>query len=307
MTHRSIPLAALALALAAAPAAWAQPTDPEIAALMAGAQTDFEAGRFADAEEKAERAWAQKRTVDIAVTLAEIELKLGKWPEAAEHMLYAKKTLNVSSPDALRERVETLYEQARRGAAAVVVKPSVPGCTVRVEGTPGERPVTTDPLFVAPGKLTITVTKEGYLPETTTLTVVAGDQSDIAITLRVDPNAAKPGDGEKPIWPYFLLGGIAAAGLGVGVGLTVVSVGKQSEADDLSCAGNTACAAEGDALLSDANTFFGGGMAGFGVAGGALLGLIVYAVVPGPADPAQAGLAPWVGPGTAGLSWQSRF
>ena len=77
--------------LAAGPGAPTAATKPLDHAdeLFEQAVTAYDAGRLADAEAKLAEAWGLKRTHDIAGNLGVVELKLGKYPEAATHLAWA--------------------------------------------------------------------------------------------------------------------------------------------------------------------------------------------------------------------------
>ncbi len=275
----------------------AQPKEADVQQLMAGAQADYEAGRFAAAEEKAERAWTQRQSVDIAVTLGQIEIAQQKWPEAAEHLAHAKRIINVSESPEVRKQVDDLFELARKNSSSLVIKPNVPGCKVKVGAQSADRPVTADPIFVAPGRVTLFVSKEGYITSDHAVDAQPGVETEVLVVLEPDTTTPKS---NKPVWPYVLLSGLAAAGLGAGIGLTVGAVSKASDAEDLVCAGDPDCTGGGDDAYGQANLFLGFGVGAFVVSAAALGGVIAYAAIPG-GKPKNAMLLPYVTPDTAGL------
>ena len=295
---------ALSFCLWAAPAR-AQQAEDEVTSLMAAAQVDYQAGRFADAEAKAERAWEQRKTVDIATTLGQFELKQNKHAEAAEHFHFAVTNVNVSESPEVKARIQELFQTAKNASGALVVKPTTSGATVTIENRVTKQPVTAAPIFVSPGTVTPMVEAAGYEPASRTITVKAGEELEVPVTMT--PSSTTAGPAGKPLWPYFVLGGVAALGAGVGIGLTVAGTGKKTEAEDLGCAEESDCIAQGDDILSEGNGLLGGGVAAFGVTGAALIGLVIYAVVPEPSTPEGTAVAPWISPTSAGLFVQGRF
>ncbi len=303
-THRARLGACLAAALALAPlTARAQQTD-DVAELMAAAQADYVAGRYAEAEQKAETAWAKKRAVDIATVLGQIEEKQGKLAEAAEHLDYARKNLNISESDEVRKKIETLFEQVRKQSGAFILKTNASGATMKVTGREGTFVVTDDPTFVPPGKVTITVSKEGYKDGTISTTTVAGETTIVSLELEkvaadIGPT---PGGDERPVWPAIVLGAVAAGGLGMGIAGIVVSQGAQSDADDAadgrapgSCQPDGSACAEIEDSLSDVNTFRGVGIAGFALAAAAGLGAVLYVAIPDDEPETAIRISPFVG------------
>lgn len=304
-------LLAGALSLLAPRLAHAQGSDKEIADLMAAVQTDYEAGRFPDAEAKGEKAWAQRKTVDIAVTLAEVELKLGKFDEAAQHLHYAKKTVNVSESEAIRRRIEDLYERARAESGAVVLIPSVPGCEARVAGKPDTIAISDDPIFVTPGTVEVTVSKQGHEPATVKISVAKAERKQVPVELKPikgDVVIPPPPD-EKPLWPTILLAGIGAAALGTGIGLTVAGSSAYGNAEDLASACPTptdACIGGVQEELDQADLFQNVGFVMYGLAAAATTGMVIYLVLPAE-SPSDTAVLPLVDPSFAGVGVTHRF
>ena len=281
-------IAALACAAVLQPsAASAQPAD-EVERLMAEARDHYVAGRYAEAEQKAEAAWAKKRVVDIATSLGQMEHKQGKFAEAAEHLEFARKNLNVSESDQVREKIETLFAEVRKQCGAVVVRTNVSGATLKLRGRPDSIALGNEPTFVMPGEVILTLSKAGYKDATMTLVARAGETETVSLELEPTGSTEDPPTSARPIWPAIVLGITGAAGLGLGIAGIVVSEGAQSDADDAAASrASGACGPDGaacsdiDDSLSDVNTFRGLGIAGFGIAAAAGLGAVLYLVIPG--------------------------
>lgn len=292
--------------------AFAQPAEDPVRSLMAGAQGDYEAGRYADAEQKAEKAWATRQTVDIAVALGEIELKLAKYHEAAQHFFYAQKTVNVTESPDIKKRIDDLLEQAKKGAGAIVINASVPGCAFTTSATPEPRTVTAEPVFLPPGKLTIEVVKEGYKKESLTVTVIAGDQTVVTVKLVEEQKKDDTEPGAAPIWPTILLASVGGAALVTGIGLTVGSRVQYADAEDIAtaCAPFTrACEAESQAAFDDSALLQNVGFGMFGLAAASALGLGLYLGLASAdaASPTAIRFSPQLGANAGGILIQGAF
>ena len=292
--------------------AFAQPAEDPVRSLMAGAQGDYEAGRYADAEQKAEKAWAIRQTVDIAVALGEIELKLAKYHEAAQHFFYAQKTVNVTESPDIKKRIDDLLEQAKKGAGAIVIIASVPGCAFTTSATPEPRSVSAEPVFLPPGKLTVEVVKEGYKKESLTVTVIAGDQTVVTVKLTDDQKNNDGNSGSPPIWPTILLASVGGAALVTGIGLTVGSRVQYADAEDIATACTPftqACQAESQAAFDDSALLQNVGFGMFGLAAASALGLGLYLGLASAdaASPTAVRFSPQLGANAGGILIQGAF
>lgn len=172
-------------------------------------------------------------------------------------------------------------------------------------------PITDDPIFVAPGTVEVTVSKQGHEPTTLKISVDKAERKQVSVELKLlegDPVILPPPE-EKPVWPYVVLGGVTAAGLGVGIGLHVASASRIDDADGFLCPGGAeTCPAEARDAESAANAMLGGAIAGYAVAGLGLAGLIGYIAWAGP-DQTETALrvVPVVSPTGSGLFLQSTF
>ncbi len=281
-------------------------------------------GAVADAEKAFEEAWSQRKSWDIAGNLGLTEAAQKKWDEAAEHLAYALGHIGGLAKPEQRRALEERLAEAKTQVATVTVRTSA-GATVTV-GPRLYKPLE-GPLFLAPGTHSITASLEGFETSSATATVKAGEATEIAIELKPIAGATPTGSasssgssavpppppkGEKPIWPPILLGGVAAVGVGLGVGFLAADAGKTSEADDLAAGCPTApasCVTAGDDLLSTANTFRGVGIAGFGLAGAGLIGMVIVLALPAPSadENASLELAPVFGPTQQGFSLHGTF
>ncbi|WP_437679324.1 PEGA domain-containing protein [Sorangium sp. So ce131] len=254
-------MAGVAFALLASPALAQQPAprapapDSESDALTDKARQLFEEGvkaanasRWSDAHASFLAAWRLKEHYQIASNLGVAELKLGKYREAAEHLTWY-----------LREAPETKVEQRRRAeawlkealpkVASVTVQVEPAGAEVTVDGAlVGKAPLTL-PVFLDPGQHEIRARLDGHVPEKRAVTARAGQTETVSLRLvarAVEVGGAGNGVAIGPGTPAMpretggpskpvLYTGMALAGVAAGVGAVfgIMSLSKESAADDI--------------------------------------------------------------------------
>jgi len=302
----SAALAALAMAACvfAAPSANADEAD----AHFKRGQELAKKGELVEAEEAFEAAWSLRKAWDIAGNLGLVEAERGKWLEAAEHLHYALEHVGGIAKQEHRRALERRYEEALQ--RVVSLKVSTPaGSIVSVDARDYPVPSTgAEHRFVAFAeggrKMVVEARRPGYEPRRYELEGAVGQALELRVEL-VESAGGTGGGGpgeepdeprvRRPMWPAFVLGGVAAVGVGLGVTGLVVSGGAYSDAEEgaqLGAAGSgcgidgARCASAVDSLDS-ANTMRGLGIGGLAVGGAALAGMIVYLVLPDGGEVAQ--------------------
>ncbi|MGK4006742.1 PEGA domain-containing protein [Sorangium sp. So ce1036] len=294
------------------------------------------AGQWADAHASFLAAWAIKNHYQIASNLGVACLKLGKHRDAAE---YLTRYLREAPASKVRERqaAEASLKEALAKVASVTVQVAPQGAEVTVDGAAVGRAPLPDPVFLDPGKHEIGARLEGHMPAKRPIEAAAGAAETVVLQLerRPAPDAgvgAGAGVVVGPVAPpprddvrtAVLVGGGIAAGAGVaaGVVLTVLSNGRASDAEGIRSAllkewggehrcpsGDQTRCAELKTAVYDKYNLRSGAIWSF-VAGGAIgVGTLVYGLVTmKPAEPApRAQVAPFLGPGAAGMSLSGRF
>jgi len=272
----------------------------------------LEAGRWAEAENHYETAFRLRPGADIAANIAQAEVELGKRAEAAEHLSYALRLRSASTRPEQRAIMESMLADLKKGLCAISVETNVSGATITVDArTVGSSPLA-DPVFVEPGKHKVRAEQSVHAPAEQTVDASAGTTLSVKLVLSPEGSSTS----EKPLWPPILLGGVAAVGLGMGIGFTVTAAQRAGEAEDLAASCPTApsaCVTEGNDLYSNANTFLGVGIGGFGLAGAGLIGLVVVLALPSP-EPAASqarrtnfNVAPVIAPSQQGVSISGTF
>jgi hypothetical protein len=270
----------------------------------------FEAGNLDEAHRLLAEAWSLKKGVDIAANLGIVALKQGKMIEAAEVLSYAVDHFPLAGSPEARNALSEKLAEAKKSVVGVKVTSNVAGATVTLDdGSFGEAPIANEK-FVEPGRRRFKATHAGYAPYEVTVDLVAGQP--ITVDLRLEPEKGtdpKPPQGEPlPAWPMFVLGGVTAAGLGVGIGFLVMNQSAKSELEDSGCT-NASCGAALQGSVDDYNMGGSGAIGGFVAAGVGAIGLVTYGILygmsegaaePDKPDEQAVRFVPWVGPGIAG-------
>lgn len=307
-------LTALASPASAQPAPESQPASGDTEAmkearrkLFTDALRDMADKQWEACRVKTLGAWAARKHPQVASLLGICEVELGLFREAAEHLHYALE--NGEGEEPIRgPQVKEAFAKAQAKVGTVAFTATQAEVELRVGGEVVARAPAT--LFFAPGEHTVEATLQGYAAKSEKLSVAAGDSKAVAIQLEAlgagagDPERPDPTDepvAKRPLWPAIVLGGVAAAGVGLGITGFVVAGGARSDADDAAAAGIAAggCGPDGSRCpsgldaLDQVNTMRGVGVAGFAVGGAALAGMIVYLVLP---DPAPTERSMWLAP-----------
>lgn len=262
-------------------------------------------------------AWKHFKHWQIALGLGGVELELGKYRAAAEHLGYARGAADIQEP--YRSEAVKRLAQAQEKLGAVRVTATAPGSAqVWLDGellgsTPFSGSTPADP-----GQHRIEV-RLGEKREGRDITVAQGATVEVKLDLQV-PEAEPPPRPPESAFPKVPvvagLAGLSAAGVGLGVALSVAAAGAGSDATqklaDLPAlapgkCSTTPCVAVHRALAAQAS-FETGAIVAFSVAGLAALGALSVVFLPSILQPKKpAAVVPILGPGVAGLSAQGSF
>lgn len=286
-------------------------------------------------------AFQLKKSYDIEGNLGAAELKLGKYRDAAEHLLHSLTLFPVNGKEENKRRTEELLADAKKEVGILKLTISPPFALVNVGGRalkPGEPP---EQVFVEPGEMRIEVGgTSDYEPTSRSVKVAKGQVVDLAIALKLaaksGPTASVSASGiasgvpttgpavSGPRKEIVIAGGVVAgASLIAGAVLFGVATGMQGDlqADapknpdgTLTCArdastGTTIKACDDFRDRLRGNNALGQAGVGFIVAGGAVgLGTVLYALL-APSAPKSTGarVVPVATPSSAGLVMTGSF
>lgn len=257
--------------------------------LFAQGNDAFDRGALEEAYGLYLKAWAQKRTYDIAGNLGQVELKLGKFRDAAEHLDFTLRLFPPTGKAAPREAIRRALEASRKEVAALTIHVSAQGAAVSVDGARiGLSPFETQ-VFVEPGKRTIEATLQAHLPTRIVIDVAKGETREVSLSLV--PKSQPPPPPRS--MPLLLAGfGVSLAAAGSGIGLMIGASNKGAQGDallqqlveadpDHTCpCGTDADRARLKGLRSDHDLFFNVATGMFIGAGVLAVGTTIYALTP---------------------------
>lgn len=253
----------------------------------------FVAGRNEEALAAFVAAWALVHDSSLAGNLAECEIRLGRYRDAAEHIQWILD--DPTAPKALREGAAARLKDMAARVATVRLTVSdlearVYADDVEVDGTPKT------PLYFAPGEHRFVAKKPGYKDTVVVKTLAAGSEETVILSLEAavtpastpaassQPPPPPPPMADGPSMRTILLGtglGVTGVGLALGATFTVLANGRASDADDTlevlkSERGSCATRPEACASIQDgragADDFGSVAAASFAVGSAALLG-----------------------------------
>jgi hypothetical protein len=260
----SIALSGTSAAQAVSPLDAGAKADTEAADFFAKGKAAFAAQRFEEAYKAFQEAWARKKTFDTAGNLAQVDLKLGKLRDAAEHLQYAVKNFPLSGDQKPKAVMQKHLEETRSKLHTLTLDIKVPGAEIYIDGVlVGTSPH--DAFFLDAGTLdqpirrTIDVKHPGYEVWRGKALSLAGSQEYHRVDLKpIAAVPAKEATAQPPIAPQQAEGlqpeqpqplpeskvpvrkivigagiGVTAALFSTGVAFTIVSNQHASDADAL--------------------------------------------------------------------------
>jgi hypothetical protein len=181
-------------------------------------------------------AFAIKRHSQIAGNLAECELHVGAYRDAAEHAWFFAHTLRPDAAPERRAMAETALRETQKRVGAVVITVDVDDADVLVDGKSAGKTPLGAPVFVEPGRHTIEALHTGDPGASATVDAGAGETREVALSVKKKETRPPPPPPvvvvqRRPLWPVIAGGSVTLVALGVGAGLTVAANHKTSDAN----------------------------------------------------------------------------
>ncbi len=219
--------------------------EKEIVRLLDDGKKSFKAGQYDKSRESYAAAYKLKPDHLTLFLWAQAEAKSGRPRDAAEHLELYLREVRVSTIED-KQAAQKLFGEVTEKLGTWIVKVSIEGADVYLDGKlVGKSPLAA-PLFVEPNSHEVEARKEGFLSEKDMLVAAPNTESETMLAMKPVPVEIKPkgpDPDEKPILPppppspkwrtYGIIGGgaLTALGLGLGIGLTVSAGVKGDEAD----------------------------------------------------------------------------
>ncbi len=312
-------MSALLLLVGASPAAADDTT--RAAELFATGNKLFDEQKWSEAEASYQAAWDLRKSFDLAGNLGDVEMTLGQFRDAAEHLSYAIEEFPAGGKPEVREALTKRLEEAKKQVGTVTVGTNIGGAKIYVDGRlMGQAPLA-KPVFVDPGKRVLEARLAGYDDVLKTIDVEKAQAQEVSLVLVPKLGGGGSGGG-KSVAIIAAGAGLGLIGIGTGVGLLVAAGSADQDAEaldssmpDAACnpahpnhAENKAKCATLLSTLQRKDTFSNIGT-GVLVAGGIFaVGTVVYALLPAKKR-ATMGLTvvPTVGPTFAGFAATGQF
>ena len=229
-------------ALAQAPSESAEdPTATRARDLFAQGLAAFDAERYEEAKRSFEASFRLRKAYDTAGLLGQVELELGEFRYAAEHIEYCIRNFPTGGNRELYAEVQEAFAGAKRrvGTLRIAVKDANVDLFLdgrRLGGTPLQREV-----FVEPGQHTLRAQWPNASSTEETFRIEAGQQLSVDLQRPAlsssPPGADRPASSEDPSrreWlPAYLLGGVTAVTLATSIALRVSRADDKREVEQL--------------------------------------------------------------------------
>lgn len=200
-------------------------------------------------------AWALDRHWGIAANLGAVEIELGKFRDAAEHIAFSlSKFPKDESHKKAREDVEKRFAEAKAHVGAVVLQVDAARADLFFDGKWIGQSPWSDKIFAEPGQHVVTA-RLGSKSANETVALSQGTEQEAHLTLRADGASGASGASasasdpiappdpsrgaeqsvseQRAAWVPIIGGSLVAVGLGVGIGFTIRSGNKADERDAL--------------------------------------------------------------------------
>jgi tetratricopeptide (TPR) repeat protein len=209
------------------------------------------AGEYDVAQQALSRALELLPTYDIAISLGQAELKLGRYVDAARHFQFALNQFPPSESRKLKQSVVEHFEQAQQHIATLLITTIPQGANILIDGKPVEQNAGS-PLFVEPGERVLEARLDSDAAEPQTIRVGAGEKHEITLELKPQASAAptplhdeglatpphggessetsKNSESSKSLVPVYVGVGITAVGLGTWMGFGLAAGNAKKDA-----------------------------------------------------------------------------
>jgi len=279
----------------------------------------YDEQKWSEAEAAYQSAWNLRKSYDLAGNLGDVEMQLGQFRDAAEHLSYAYDEFPTGGKPEVREALGKRIAEARQHVGVLRIKTNVVGARLYVDlKLVGQTPLEKG-LFVDVGQRVIEARIDGHDDVLRTIEVAQGSTQEIELQLVPKFGGGASSGSAKRIAVIAMGAGLAAAGIGMGVGLWATASGKTTDAGVIranmqkgDCPGTAAdTIAQCTSLkstLKDHDTYFnvGTGMLTTGILLG--VGTIVYVAVTRKKSSTMGLEAiPIVAPTFTGVSLSGRF
>ena len=277
----------------------------------------YDEQKWSEAEAAYQSAWNLRKSFDLAGNLGTVEMQLGQYRDAAEHLSYAYDEFPTGGKPEQREALGKRIEEARQHVGVLRIKTNVVGTRLYIDGSMVGQTPFKNGVFVNLGRRVIEARIDGHDDVLRTIDVTKGSTQDI--DLQLVPKVGGTTSQAKRIGIIAVGAGLAAAGIGTGIGFWAAAYGKTTDAESFradlkpdQCPGTDATTINNctslKSTLQDHDTYVDIGTGMF-ITGAVLGGItVVYAVASKKRTSSRGfDVSPIVAPTFAGVSLSGRF
>jgi hypothetical protein len=205
----------------------AKSVDQQVIELFDKGAAFFQKSQWPEAEAAFQSAWDLKKSYDIAGNLGEVELKLGQTVEAATHLSYSLRHFPATGKEAARQKLQQLFDEARKETVTFQVRVNIDGAQVFVGGRLAGTSPLSEPVFTEAGLVTLEARLAGHEPAVRTIQSAKGWSDDVELLLKPKPEkppVISPPPDETPKDAGLLEGksvGLILTGAGLTTGLLI--------------------------------------------------------------------------------------
>ena len=219
----------------------------------------FDEGKFPQAYVAFLAAWGVSKLPGIAQNLADCEMNLGKFRDAAEHFRYVVKD---SSPDAKpddKKRAQAKLDDVLKRIAVLTVIVPIDDAVVVLDGAPLGKSPFHEGVYVDPGAHTLDATHDGYEPARISFEAPAGSTPIVRLPFKPAKRPEDEPNAFDKVRPWVIRGGAGVGVLGIVVGAATAAAAngkaKSAAAQRLLLGGMGVCAdAATTKLVADCKT-----------------------------------------------------
>jgi hypothetical protein len=227
-------------------------TEPDVTELMRTALARYKQNDLEGARQAFQKAWELRQHAAVAASLADVELKLGRYREAAGHLNFYLANLPPGK-ETMRTDAEQQLAECKKHLGSVKVEVDPADAMVLVDGSAiGEGP---QELLVEPGAHSLQATVSGRLSPKESFTIAPGESRQARLIVAPATAAAaaqQPGPAQPPpqtsapsnpppvqdtastkFWVALGGGAGAAVGIALGVAFTLKSNSKSDHANEV--------------------------------------------------------------------------
>lgn len=227
----------------------------------------FEQGRNEQAVRILSEAWAIRQTYDVAASLAQAEIQLKRYRDAAEHLEFGLSHFAPVESEQTLEQMRAAFADVKTHVATLKFKVNRAAAEIQIDGRTLGASALTAPQFVDAGVHTVQASSNGE-NASVVISVEAGNEYPVELRFKAStaPDAAHASTGgdasdERSLVPVIVAGTVAVVGT---AGLVGFSLAASSDAETLAhlkdkngtsgCADGTASPADCSAQLDAAQS-----------------------------------------------------